>query len=118
MKINYFALGILSCFTLFSCEKEENESSNNSTSTSTCTSNTTISYAKDIAPLMSTNCVSCHNSSQSSGGIILDNYASVSQFASSSLHAIENGSMPPSGKLAAEDIQKLTCWISQGKKNN
>ena len=109
MKTYILGIGI-SMLLLVSCKK--------STATVTCTSSTTISYAQEIAPLMNSSCVSCHNSSVRNGGIDLSSYSKVSQNATSSLSAIQNGSMPPSGKLSDASIQKLSCWISQGKQNN
>ena len=115
MKKIVFSITAITLFSiLISCKKD---TSSTSTST-TCTSTTTISYAKDIAPIMATNCTNCHGSGQKSAGISLHTYSSVSQFANSSLSAIQNGSMPPSGKLSSSDIQKFSCWISQGKTNN
>ena len=67
---------------------------------------------------MSANCTSCHNTNQASGGVNLSSHTNVSKYASSSLNAINNGSMPPSGKLSADVIKKFSCWISQGKLNN
>jgi cytochrome c553 len=67
---------------------------------------------------MSANCTSCHNANQASAGINLSTYANVSKYATSSLNAINDGSMPPAGKLSADIIKKFSCWISQGKLNN
>ena len=101
---------------LLSCQKKENITTSNPTATpSECD---TISYKTDIAPLMSANCTSCHNSNQASAGINLSTYANVSKYATSSLNAINDGSMPPAGKLSADIIKKFSCWISQGKLNN
>ena len=115
MKKIIFSLTAVSLFSiLISCKKDSSSTS----STTTCSSTTTISYAKDIAPIMTANCTNCHGAGQKSAGISLHTYSSVSQFANSSMSAIQNGSMPPSGKLSSSDIQKLSCWISQGKLNN
>ena len=92
-----------------------NKATTSTTSTADCV---TISYKTDIEPIMSANCTSCHNANQASGGVNLSTYANVSKYASSSLNAMNNGSMPPSGKLPSGTIQKLNCWISQGKLNN
>ena len=101
---------------LLSCQKKENLPTSNPTTTPTDCA--TISYKTDIAPMMSANCTSCHNANQASAGINLSTYANVAKYASSSLNAMNNGSMPPAGKLPIGTIQKLNCWISQGKLNN
>jgi len=112
-KINFLFLGVSVVFFATSCTKDT--SSSTTLSTADCT---TISYKTDIAPIMSANCTSCHNANQASAGINLSSYANVAKYASSSLNAMNNGSMPPAGKLPAGTIQKLNCWISQGKLNN
>ena len=115
MKKIIFSITAISVISAFAACKKDASTSSAST---TCTSTTTISYAKDIAPIMTANCTNCHGAGQKSAGISLHTYSSVSQFANSSLNAIQNGSMPPSGKLSSSDIQKIACWISQGKLNN
>jgi cytochrome c553 len=113
-KFNLLFLGISSLFIATSCTKAT--STNTTTfSTADCVS---ISYKTDIAPMMSANCISCHNANQASAGINLSTYANVAKYASSSLNAMNNGPMPPAGKLPSGTIQKLNCWISQGKLNN
>ncbi len=101
---------------LLSCQKKENLPTSNPTTTPTDCD--TISYKTDIAPMMSTHCTSCHTSNQASAGVNLSTYANVSKHASSSLNAMNDGSMPKSGKLSADIIKKFSCWISQGKLNN
>lgn len=71
---------------------------------------TFISYKNDIAPIMSSYCVGCHNN--------LNNHAGVSNWSSKSLNAMKDGSMPPNGQLPAGFIKKFEDWITQGKKNN
>ncbi len=78
----------------------------------------TVSFKTSIDPMLSANCKSCHNSSQASGGVNLSTYANVYSNASSSLSAINNGSMPPNGKLSLASINNLSNWIKQGKLNN
>jgi len=102
---------------LFALTTACNKSTSSTTSTSTADC-TTISYKNDIAPIMSANCTSCHNANQASAGINLSTYPNVSKYATSSLNAMNDGSMPPVGKLPSGTIQKLNCWITQGKLNN
>ncbi len=112
-KLHLLFLGISSLFIATSCTKTTSAST--TLSTADCVA---ISYKTDIAPIMSANCISCHNANQASAGINLSTYANVAKYASSSLNAMNNGSMPPAGKLPTGTIQKLNCWISQGKLNN
>jgi hypothetical protein len=117
-KLSYAIIGI-ACIggMLFSCKKE---TTTPTTTTPTTTLDTTkvISYKTDIASLMSQECTSCHNNSNTSGGVNLSSYANVSKFASSSLSAINAGIMPPSGKWSADKIAVFSKWITQGKPNN
>lgn len=84
-----------------------------------------ISYASDIATIMSTSCntAGCHNAAGASGGLVFENHSQVSDHASKILNAIrhEGGFQPmPQGsaKLSDEIINKVACWIEQGKPNN
>lgn len=103
-KLHLLFLGISYLFIATSCNKET--ASSTSLSTADCA---TISYKTDIEPIMSANCTSCHNSNKASGGVNLSTYANVAKYASSSLNAMNNGSMPPAGKLPTGTIQKLNC---------
>lgn len=99
-----------------SCKKESSTSTTTTSTNSSCSK--TISYKTEIAPMMATYCVSCHSSGQASGGVNLSSYSSVSSNASRSLSSIKSGSMPPMGSIPDSLVQKLSCWISQGKANN
>jgi hypothetical protein len=69
-----------------------------------------ISYSNDIAPILSLQCVGCHNN--------LNNHTGVSNWSSKSLTEMKNGNMPPNGQLPVGFIKKFEDWITQGKKNN
>ncbi|NDF60617.1 MAG: hypothetical protein EB100_06000 [Crocinitomicaceae bacterium] len=69
-----------------------------------------VSYSNDIAPILSLQCVGCHNN--------LNNHTGVSNWSSKSLIEMKNGSMPPNGQLPTGFIKKFEDWITQGKKNN
>ncbi len=79
-----------------------------------------MSYAQDIQPILSTNCVGCHSSSAPSGGIVLDNYNSVKSVASSGrlygsvAHLAGYKPMPPEEQLDNCSILKIKAWIDQG----
>ncbi len=87
------------------------------------TCNDTISFANDILPIMQSNCTSCHNANNASGGYDLTNHAGVAQntgkLYGSILQDNSASSMPQGGnKIADSLIQKVYCWINQGAKNN
>jgi mono/diheme cytochrome c family protein len=86
---------------------------------------TDVSYAMQLTPLLQANCVSCHNSSNPSGGMVLSTYDGLKQAANSGrlLGAIrhETGFSPmPQGASALTDcdIAQFEAWILQGLKNN
>jgi ankyrin repeat protein len=93
----------------------------------------TIDFARDIQPLLRTNCYSCHNAALSSGNFRLDrrrdslpnrvgaNGARIvpGNSAASRLYQRVSGNqmglqMPPSGALRPEDINAIKTWIDQG----
>ena len=85
-----------------------------------CTS--TIFYATDIAPLMSSYCVSCHYAGGSGPG----DYSLYTDIKA----AVDNGKinnrvfilkdMPQAGsaQLTPDELGKLRCWLDQGAPNN
>lgn len=89
------------------------------TTTSQCETQN-MSYARDIQPILSMHCVGCHSSSAPSGGVILDNYNSVRQVASSGrlvgaiTHQPGYKPMPQNGKLDSCSIQKIISWVNNG----
>jgi len=102
---------------LFSCKKENTPTTINNTNNNVSCSKT-ISYKNEIAPMLNMYCGGCHSSNQSSGGINLSGYSNASNHATRSLNSIKNGSMPPMGSIPDSLVQKLSCWINQGKANN
>ncbi len=131
MKKNLIYVISLIALLIFSCRKEENKitspvvsNTNKSTDTSIVdTSNKildtlNISFALHIEPMFKKYCISCHNAKFSAGKIDLSTYSKISQYADNSLKAIQNGSMPPSGKLNDSVINQFSNWILQGKHNN
>ena len=83
-----------------------------------------ISYTQDVKPIIDLNCSTsgCHDAS-TAGGYSFISYVSVSANASAILSVInhESGFTPMpygTGKLADSTIQRINCWIQQGKLNN
>ena len=131
MKKNLIYVISLIALLIFSCRKEENKItspvvSNTKKSTDTSKVDTStkildtinISFALHIEPMFKKYCISCHNAKFSAGKIDLSTYSKISQYADNSLKAIQNGSMPPSGKLNDSVINQFSNWILQGKNNN
>ena len=131
MKKNLIYVLSLIALLIFSCRKEENKitspvvsNTNKSTDTSIVDTSTkiidtlNISFALHIEPMFKKYCISCHNAKFSAGKIDLSTYSKISQYADNSLKAIQNGSMPPSGKLNDSVINQFSNWILQGKNNN
>ena len=131
MKKNLIYVISLIALLIFSCRKEENKITSpvvNNTTKSTDTSivdtsnkildTLNISFTLHIEPMFKKYCISCHNAKFSAGKIDLSTYSKISQYADNSLKAIQNGSMPPSGKLNDSVINQFSNWILQGKNNN
>ena len=76
-----------------------------------------VTYTKNIATILSNQCVGCHSEANAQGNIKLDNYtnASIKTTVSASLTAIQNGTMPKNGnKLDDCSIKQFELW----KNNN
>ncbi|MEN9700595.1 MAG: hypothetical protein RLZZ301_1793 [Bacteroidota bacterium] len=82
----------------------------------------TVSFNADILPLMQNNCVGCHDAGNASAGYDFSSYDMISSNASAALTSMRaSGSLlMPQGGPALPDsvIQKLECWIAQGKLPN
>ena len=112
LKPYLFVILALVTFPMSSCKKNKLAS---------CSA--TISYANDIAPMMSQNCTGCHNASNASGGYNLTTYSNVSSSADIILKSMRHSSgvdnMPKgSSKMATDVVDKFDCWNQQGKANN
>lgn len=80
-----------------------------------------VSFSQEVMPLLQDKCVACHNGSQPPN---LTTHGSVSVSADDVLSRISlaegDGSLMPQGgpRLADSLIQKVKCWINQGKLDN
>jgi hypothetical protein len=110
-------LVILSLFLLvFGCSKTSDTSS---ASTTTCSS--TISFATDVNPLISTYCAtnsSCHGTGSSNGPGALTTYAQIYNARTSISSDVSSGVMPRGTTLTSAQKTMITCWISNGAQNN
>lgn len=93
------------------------DTSNDQTPTPTPTP-TTLSFADDIAPILSRSCVSsnCHSSQRPRDGVDTETLEGTKRSFGRSLRSIKRGSMPIRGfpDLSAEEIQMLELWQKQG----
>ncbi|MCX8112751.1 MAG: hypothetical protein N3E49_06110 [Bacteroidia bacterium] len=77
---------------------------------------TTITYNGYVAQVMRWHCISCHSGTNPSGGVRLDSYQEVRRSAEQGdwYRVMQNGSMPPSGKLDDCTLASLKKWIDTG----
>lgn len=75
----------------------------------------------DIKPILDQNCVSCHSGGRAKKGIDLSTYAGVMKVVkpgnpggSFIIRVLKAGSMPPTGPLASDSVDKLTQWVQDG----
>lgn len=124
--IRKMSAGILPAFLvslLFSCMKKDDASSQ--VPGCTATPSATISYQKDVYPIIKQNCMSCHDANNHSGGIVIENYEQIALSGKSgelynSVMISSNGKayMPKGGRLMDCEIALLKAWVDQGAKNN
>lgn len=93
----------------------------------------TVSFAKDIAPILVNNCSGCHiNAMQTRGGLRMDTFAGLFRGGDSGsvvspgsgdaslivkkIRGMEGDRMPSGGRpaLAEKDIQLIATWIDEG----
>jgi hypothetical protein len=84
-----------------------------------------VLFSAQVNPVMEASCISCHNSSNPSGGINLSGYEHVKSAAQSGMllgsirHDEGFSKMPQLGnKLPDCTIAQIEAWIAQGMKNN
>ncbi len=110
--VAFFVLGSVLLIGAGSCKKDKVLAG--------CTTTDTISFSKQIKPMIDHYCISCHGSGGTSPD--LTSHAKVSSNAGLVVNSL-NGSgakLMPLGGPALNDslISQFSCWISQGKQNN
>ena len=88
---------------------DASSATNTSTSTSTVVS---VSYARDIQPLMEKYCTTCHSPS---GGQkpYLDTYAAAKSGAANSVDDVQTGDMPLSGPaMQPAEVALFEAWVN------
>jgi uncharacterized membrane protein len=124
MRLNTKLVGLLCLIVLFigACVEHDLDRPNNTDPTD-CTAQAEISYATQIAPIITENCAisGCHN-----GGTGLPDWTKQANLAAKgsevqrriTLPASDPQHMPKIGSLTDTEIQTIYCWIAQGAKNN
>lgn len=87
---------------------------------------TNVTYQLTVKPVLErNNCISCHNTSLSSGNVNLDNYDAILPYVNSGklLSSVSHdgkASPMPQGmaKIQDCDIRKIAIWINKGAPNN
>ncbi len=83
-----------------------------------------VTFSANVEPLIQSNCVPCHNASNASGGIFLDQYAGVKEVADNGKlmgalnYAAGFTAMPPSEKLPDCDIAAVQAWVDAGAQDD
>lgn len=86
---------------------------------------TNVTYSGTIAPILQTYCVGCHNTTLSSGGIVLSQYNGVAavglsgQLVGAITHSPGYTAMPLGGTMLPEcEIAQITKWVNDGATDN
>jgi hypothetical protein len=84
-------------------------------------------YSKDIAPIVSSNCMPCHRAGSKHGDFTTyEGLSVVVKNGDLEYHALTKMDMPPAnvpagnkpGPLSEEDRKKIRCWLNNGAQNN
>ena len=104
------------CMLLFSCTKDK---VGGTIVDPNCTDS--VSFSTDVWPIIEQNCTSCHNVGNTTG-YTLTNHTNISSNAAAIVGSMKGSGfqlMPQGGDALPDSIiQKVQCWISQGKLNN
>ncbi len=84
-----------------------------------------VTFSNDILPIMNASCNSCHSTASALGGVVLDNYGSVSTQALNgklynSVAQINGASPMPKGGTILDNckLNKIRIWVTAGAPNN
>ena len=121
MKYKKILVAAMSSFFMISCGKQPEITANNCN----VDTNLEISFIKEIMPLITKNCLQCHDSQNHSDGLVFEKYEQIVSSAKSgefydSVISL-NGyapKMPKGGKLTDCETNLIKYWIQQGFKNN
>ena len=79
----------------------------------------TITYNANVKSILSQQCVSCHGSVNPSGNLNISTYTTAKNNINKIISRIDlqtgqSGIMPPSGRMAENNIQVIKDWKTQG----
>jgi hypothetical protein len=104
------------CMLLFSCTKDKVAGM---IVDPNCTDS--VSFSTDVWPIIEQNCTGCHGVGNTTG-YTLTNHTNISSNAAAIVGSMKGSGFQfmPQGGVALPDtvIQKVQCWIVQGKLNN
>jgi len=76
-------------------------------------------YTNDIAPIISSNCLTCHGYGSKHGDFTTyDGLNAVVKSGEFEQKVLIKKEMPPKGPLPEEDRKKIRCWLNNGALNN
>lgn len=93
---------------------------------------TSVSFSKDVMPILQSRCLICHGGGQASRGLSFDTYDTLMAGSKNGqviipgypdgsrlIQLVQNGTMPKRGsKLTPDQMQILIDWILAGALNN
>jgi uncharacterized membrane protein len=124
---------VLALFTMIlsACGNAASPSSPATTNTQAAV-NTSVSFAKDVMPILESRCLSCHGGQQTQRGLSVASYETLMAGSDNGpviipgdpsnsllIQMIQAGKMPKRGpKLTPDQLQTLIDWITTGALNN
>ncbi len=140
MKPSVKIIAVILLISFFGCTNKKGmlplpQTSLNTTSVVSGCDSTIVSYQKNVIPILSNNCYSCHSTAVTTnlGGQDLENFTSLKNYlnyqfqangiyGSKFMHIINQTSgvlpMPPTSKLSVCDIAIINKWIADGAPQN
>ncbi len=107
-----------------SCTKENEENLQSNINQPLCDT-FNMTFAKDVLPIITLNCYSCHGNGNIQGGMNLDGFARIKRQVDNNLllnvikHSPGYSQMPQGQpRLAQCDINKIEAWVNRGALNN
>lgn len=123
-KKKLFALIVLAMVLITSCTKENEENLQPKINLPVCDT-LNMMYTKDVLPIITLNCYSCHGNGNLQGGMNLDGYVRLKRQVDNNMllnvikHSPGYAQMPQGApKLSQCDINKIEAWINRGAQNN
>lgn len=73
-----------------------------------------VDFGRDVQPILREHCIGCHGPAQQMNGFRLDRRSATSRFYLKLLGPRFGQQMPPTGPLAAEQIDTIKKWLDEG----